>query len=137
MGTSSIKVKLLAAFVVAFICLNANGIVCVAYCQSFEIAVVEPQEHCSPKKTESPGDAVSEPAGDLDCCPMTVSFFAAPVEKNSTLSAPVIVASTPAPPRLAELALQPERSLLSAANYRGPPHRDLRDLRIRNCILRI
>jgi hypothetical protein len=146
MGKRSIKIKLLAAFVVVFVCLNANGAVCVAYCQSLEMAANEQPEHCPLKKaaahcdksstTENEGDVISVSAGKFDCCPITVNFFAAPIEKNSThFTRSAVVASSLA--GSIDLAFRTEQRPSSAANYRGPPLRDRRELRIKQCILRI
>src|SRR5687767_13736630 len=84
------SVRLTALFVVAFICLNAGGAMCVAYCQSFDVAAEE--EHCPLKKLSEHCDgadddqkpfAASFVSHSADCCPMTVSLFSAPVEKLS------------------------------------------------------
>jgi hypothetical protein len=146
MSKRSYKIKLVAAFVIAFVCMNAGGAVCVAYCQSFEIAAIEAPEHCPLKKAgshcdkagegEDKRDSIATQAGELDCCPMTVSFFAAPIEKNSlSFSRPAV--ATASSPRSFELEFAVDRTLPTTANYRGPPLIDRRNLRIQHCILRI
>jgi hypothetical protein len=76
-------IKLTALFVVAFICLNAGGAMCVAYCQTFNVTA-EP-EHCPLKKLSNHCDKANESdlsaaasigTGESDCCTMTVSFLA-------------------------------------------------------------
>src|SRR5687767_11280236 len=146
MGKRSIKIRLLAVFVTAFVCLNANAAVCVAYCQTSEIAVVGPPEHYPLKKTvehcdksattENREDVFSVSAGGLDCCPIAVSFFAAPIEKNSASLAPNAIAADPSPSSIA-FAFTPGRQNTAPENYRGPPPSDRRELRLRHCILRI
>jgi hypothetical protein len=134
--------KLTSIFVVAFICLNAGGAVCVAYCQTFDIAAAE-SEHCPLKKISNDCDGDDEQASDsatvlgdeLDCCPMTVSFFAGPIEKSSfSFDAGVEiaeVAQTFVAPRFAALTLS-DRSY----TYRGPPL-DRRTDRLKHCLIRI
>ena len=139
MRTRSIKIKHLAAFVVAFDCKNANRALCVAYCQSVDLAVIEPlpAEHCDKSgNTENQEDLISVSTGEFDCCPMTVSFFAAPIEKNSTLFSRVAVVTSPLP-RSTGVLFRTGQRFLGDANYRGPPLRDRRELRIQHCILQI
>jgi|SRR5687767_5679218 len=136
-------IKIIALFVVAFICLNAGGAMCVSYCQTFDAA--GEGEHCPLKKTSEHCDGQSEHQSDLaslgshnlDCCPMTVSFFAAPIEKSSfTFDSPA--------PALAQLtagfvhlSFAGRKTLDQAFNYRGPPPRDHRPDRLMHCIIRI
>jgi|SRR5687767_6672370 len=144
MITHSIKTKILALFVVAFVCLNAGGAVCVTYCQTFEITAEE-SEHCPLKKTEDHCDkGASEPRADaiafggdeLDCCPMTVSFFAGPIEKASFDISPIVatlVVKTTVL-RRSEIFI---RTFTSAFDYRGPPPLDRRVDRIKHRLLLI
>ena len=135
--------KLTALFVTAFICLNAGGAFCVAYCQEF-VAAAEAEhcplqkksEHCDKNKTRhSDSNALDASNGEMDCCPLTVSLFAAPVEaKNfffeAALAIPVQeVLFKPA-------AFQSQRRFLSDINYRGPPL-DLRINRLKHSVFRI
>ena len=145
MGTGALKIRLLALFVIAFICLNAGGAVCVAYCQSFEVAVTEHDQcplnqlenHSGKSENDEAGhDSVSADSGELDCCPMTVSFFAAPVEKHT-------YSFDSAPPAAAVLSVAAvEHEVVQVrtppiVHYRGPPPLDRRTLRIKHCIIRI
>jgi hypothetical protein len=139
-----IATRLIALFVTAFICLNAGGAVCVAYCQAFDIAAEQENhtpdgqsEHCDKSKVENDGPVLAA-AGDheLDCCPMTVSFFAGPIEKKAfSVDAD---ASMPAS-EAAYLASQPFVAVYRispAYYYRGPPL-DRRVERIKNRVFRI
>jgi hypothetical protein len=143
MATRRYKTKFLAVFLIAFVCLNAGGAVCVAFCRSFETAVVEKdhcplskkEDHCKKKPKENQGQAVSLTENAMDCCPLTVSFFAAPVEtRQMNVEGP---AAVPAPERFFGfqsriIAIDPQ----TIDSYRGPP-KDRRPDRIKNCILRI
>lgn len=145
MSGRPIKIKLFSAFVIAFICLNAGGAACVAYCQSMGVSVTAGQAHCPLKKAGADCDrstgakdrnSVGQPSGELDCCPMTVSFFAAPVEKNSNpYSEPTVAAVVT--PKTRHVEFRSNDSYPATANYRGPPPLDRRSLRIQHCILRI
>ena len=135
--------KLTSIFVTAFICLNVGGAMCVAYCQSFG-APAESSEHCPLKKVSKhcnghEGDDPQFPAVgstvDPDCCPMTVSFFAGPVEKNSfSTDAVTEVVETKLP--VVSLRFKSADVLDRSFNYRGPPL-DRRVDRLKHCIIRI
>lgn len=136
-----VQTKVIALFVVAFICLNAGGAMCVAYCQTFDMAE-ESGDHCPLKKKEhcdshsdNPSFATLNDHG-LDCCPMTVSFFAGPVEKTSFAfdATPVVMVS---PISSTERRLAVIKVLDRPLSYRGPPPIDRRIDRIKNCIIRI
>lgn len=133
--------KLTSIFVAAFICLNAGGAMCVAYCQAFD--TVAESEHCPLKKTSEDCDGQAEQSSDsaavlgheLDCCPMTVSFFAGPIEKSSfSFDAAAEIAEVPQTSiavRFAGLTFS-DRSY----SYRGPPL-DRRTDRLKHCLIRI
>lgn len=131
--------KATALFVIAFICLNAGGTMCVAYCQTFDIAA-EP-EHCPLKKLSEhcdKGEANTHSVantGEFDCCPMTVSFFAGPIEKNS-FSFDSASPSVTVHYELSQRIFVADRSLHSFTHYRGPPL-DRRTDRLKFCVLRI
>ena len=147
MPNRSFKFKFLAGFVLAFICLNAGGAVCVAYCQSFGIAAAAESEHCPLKKASAvhcdksqddndKRDSMSV-AADIECCPMTVSFFAAPVEKNSLSFAPAPTAAATVRREVFKPLAHRNESLALVPNYRGPPPLDRRIERIKHALLRI
>jgi hypothetical protein len=145
MHSKSFKTKLIAVFLVAFVCLNAGGAMCVAYCQSALEKVSASTEHCPLKKkadhcdpdlTEEAGaTANSFGSNEIDCCPMTVSFIGGPIEKRSitfeTAAISAVATIRHEAPTLPHKALQ----ILPAA-YRGPPM-DRRVERVKNCIIRI
>ena len=144
MANRPLKIRFLAAFVIAFVCLNASGAVCLAYCQSFESAVSE-TEHCPLKKAVEHCDkstdgkeltSVDLSTGELDCCPMTVSFFAAPVEKSS-YSFVKTSGATASQPDLSGVAFNARANFPVRFSYRGPPPLERSALRNKNFILRI
>lgn len=135
--------KLLSLFVTAFVCLNALGAVCVAYCRVADVpeatAAGEPSHHCemmAAKASESGNaPALSKPR-DIRPCPMTVSFFGGPIEKHSVQLAKAAPSGT-APigdPRLDPTVFEPLPATLS---YRGPPLLDRRTERIKHRLLLI
>ena len=138
----SIKIRFLALFVVAFICLNAGGAMCVAYCRGTE--AVEPEsDHCPLEKLEEHFDRAGDEkrsavvrTSEIDCCPMTVSFFAAPLEQvtfkfQAAASAAVSVSyEHPTRPRSQVRSVE-------IIPYRGPPLLDCRTDRIKYRLLRI
>lgn len=141
------KIRFLALFVVAFLCLNAAGAVCVAYCRGFamagEVADHHPQEkplsrhcdHSSAKGKSESGRTISVDK-KADVCPMTVSFLAASVEKRSfvfvepILSPVVETFNSP-------VTISIGRHYISEFNYRGPPPIDRRTERIKHRLLLI
>jgi hypothetical protein len=137
--THSLKVRFLALFVTVFVCLNGAGAACVAYCQTMD-KPEQSADHCPLKKLskdcEPDGPFFSAHGGGIDCCPMTVSFIAGPIEKTS-----FSVKYAPATPVVADevfiprfLSLIPLRSSIS---YRGPPPIDRRVDRIKHRVLLI
>jgi hypothetical protein len=122
--------------------LNAGGAVCVAYCHKFiEAAKAEHcplsknGKHCNRKKKVENSDRNAVVDEELNCCPMTVSFVAGPVEKHSFSLSSSVVAST----KFEVFAFVPtfrRQLVISGFDYRGPPY-DRRINRIKNCIIRI
>ena len=145
MHAKSLRIKLIAVFLVAFVCLNAGGAVCVAYCQTAVEAVIASKDHCPLKKKAShcdPGKGEdTAPSADsigsskIDCCVMTVSFIAAPIEKRVfSFQVPAVLVLTDSRPNL-PISFQPTRKILPSA-YRGPPL-DHKVDRIKNRVIRI
>jgi len=138
-GKHSFKTRFLALFVTIFVCLNGAGAACVAYCQTMD----EPEEtadHCPLKKLSADCDSerpsLSSHNGGFDCCPMTVSFLAAPVEKGSFSvkhSAAVETVKT----EQFVLSFRSYTPLQSSISYRGPPPLDRRIDRIKHRVLLI
>lgn len=127
MISHSLKIRFLALFVTIFVCLNGAGAACVAYCQTID-APEQTADHCPLKKLSAHCDkandesttAASAQSSDFDCCPMTVSFFAAPVEKNSFSSKqPATAADIKA--ESFRIEFRSITTLRPAISYRGPP----------------
>ena len=140
--TRSKKNRLISLFVVAFICLNAGGAVCVAYCRSMPSAA---EEHCPLKKTDShchkgskgenSSEATSVAGDEIFCCSVTVGFIPAPVEKLfrfTNIVSTALVDTHTIEPRLVSIP-----SFTSTFDYRGPPPLDRRVERIKLRLLRI
>lgn len=139
--------QIFAALVLAFLCLNVGGALCLTYCSQImaEPATVEAASHLSdhcgrakqeaeePEKTSS-----SIEAGEASCCMMPVAFFAAPIEKRPEVRAGAIAAA-PVSPRF-DLPFQYDTLTANAAPsspvYRPPPL-DRRIERKLNCVIRI
>lgn len=139
MSKHSLKVRFLALFVTVFICLNGAGAACVAYCQTMD-EPAESADHCPLKKLSNDcdpkGPYFSTHSSDFDCCPMTVSFFAAPVEKSSfSVKHTAAVLSVKAERFV--LSFRSYTPLHSAMSYRGPPPLDRRIDRIKHRVLLI
>ena len=146
MQRSSLTTRLIAIFLVAFVCLNAGGALCVAYCQSSFEAAHEQNDHyplnkkaghCDPEQQDRDSqNFAAVGSSELDCCPMTVSFIAAPIEKNS-FSVKVPVTALVASFEPTEPAVFSRIKLNVPAAYRGPPPLDRRISRLKNGVIRI
>jgi hypothetical protein len=145
MQRRSLTTKLLSLFLVAFVCLNAGGALCVAYCQSsFEASQVskdhcplkKKSQHCDPDQQKQDSHTVANIGGiETDCCPMTVSFIAGPMEKSSfSVKAPptALIAAFES----AEAANFTRIKINIPTAYRGPPL-DQRISRLKNGVIRI
>ncbi len=137
--THSLKVRFLALFVTVFVCLNGAGAACVAYCQTMD-APEESADHCPLKKLsadcEPDGSFFSSHGGGFDCCPMTASFFAAPVEKSS-FSIKHATADLPVQYGQFVTNFHSYTPIPSAMSYRGPPPLDRRSDRLKHRLLLI
>ena len=135
------QTKFIAVFLLLFVCMNAGGAVCVAYCRSVVLAAAD--DHCPLAKKEQHCDRSSPEenhetaltAGELDCCPMVVSFIPGTLEPKPTFGTEA--ASVPASnieTRAAVVVSKYRFAILPA--YRGPPKNE-RLLHITNRVLRI
>jgi hypothetical protein len=132
------KTRFIALFVLAFICLNAAGALCVAYCRSLgdNAAEIETASHCTRSRQTGPSIAESSvESANVESCPMFV-VFAAPIGKP-TLSGKTVarIALTELP--FVELVEPFKYSDLSSVNYRGPPPLDRRPDRIKHRVILI
>ena len=133
--------RFIAAFLLLFVCMNAGGAVCVAYCRSVVLAAAD--DHCPlPKKerhsdrsTSEDEDETALTASELDCCPMVVSFIPGTLEPKQTFS--TVTASVPASNSIVTPSFVVSRyRFANIPAYRGPPKNE-RLLHITNRVLRI
>ena len=94
MSPISIKTKLLSIFVLAFLCLNAGGAVCLVYCTAPLQQAATASEHCPlPKasqahcphanRSETPkGNATVAEANEVSCCSLAINVLVAPIERK-------------------------------------------------------
>jgi hypothetical protein len=136
------QIRLIAFFVTAFICLNAGGALCVAYCQGFDVEaktehcpLAKSSEHCD-KNNKGENGAIAVSDNEMDCCPMTVSFFAGPVENKQFSFDSAATASVQEFSFTSTVFVSRQR-FLSDISYRGPPPLDRRINRLKHCIIRI
>jgi hypothetical protein len=92
-------------------------------------------EHCDKTGGQSPSQAFLE-SSDFDCCPMTVSFFAGPVEKNS-FSIEQLAAAAVTKVEVFRSEFRSTTPVQSIIRYRGPPPRDRRHDRLKHRVLLI
>ena len=145
--------RMAAAFVLAFLCLNAAGALCLSYCAGMMATSASASakgdatesdshlsEHCKAMKREA-ADADSErtkaAAIEPACCMMPVAMLAVPVERSvkfDTSDAPVAM------PASVEFAYTPVSAnhfnSIQQPVYRPPPL-DRRTKRQLNCVIRI
>jgi hypothetical protein len=135
------KTKLISLFVLAFVCLNAVGAACVAYCRAVEIPEVTAQKsshHCELALGAELEDSSPSIGKNLAAkpCPMILSFFGGPVEKHQAPVAKAIATSTR--PVDGFRSVDPTiDSLPTTFSYRGPPLLDRRVERIKHRLLLI
>jgi hypothetical protein len=108
MSPISIKTKLLSIFVLTFLCLNAGGAVCLAYCQGAS-AHIEKKDDCplAKKSADCPhashgqmpmqsDKAPIAEANSVTCCSLAINVLVAPIERRQ-MSHDVAVAVTAEP----------------------------------------
>lgn len=143
MTKHSVQTRLLAVFVVAFVCLNAGAAAGVAYCQAMAAAATDycplkkKSKHCDKTTDADVGSqATSFASYEPDYCPMTVSLLAGVVEKKpvtvTDVSRTLVVTAKP-PPLFTSFA----EIFTATFDYRGPPLLDRRIERIKHQLLLI
>ena len=138
-----INTKLISLFVIAFLCMNAGAILCLAYCGQAMKASAEhcplqkAAAHCPHSKTRqtTPTSNPSWEASSVKCCVLPVSVFAAPLEIKAGIetAAPV----TASPEVVLTATIVPIHSRQIPKFYYRPPPNDRRIDRIRNQVFRI
>lgn len=139
--------QIFAAFVLAFLCLNVGGALCLTYCSQIMAAPETAEaashlsDHCRRARREAEErekNSSKIEAGEASCCMMPVAFFAAPIEKRPEVKAHSVVA-VPASPRFGlpfqSHVLTADRA--SAQPVYRPPPLDRRIERELNCVIRI
>ena len=135
------QTKLIAAFLLLFVCMNAGGTVCVAYCRSVVLNAADAHcplakngHHCD-RSTKADSNEPSISATKFDCCPMIVSFIPGTLEPKQTFG--TATDAVPATDFNVSLIVVVSRyRFQNIPAYRGPP-KDERVLHITNRVLRI
>lgn len=137
--------RTLAAFLLAFLCLNVGGVLCLTYCTQIVMATPAAgydshlSEHCRKAKQaaeEKNKDSSRLQAGEASCCMLPVAMFSAPVEKRLGFSVNMVVE---APPEIRFDLTAPVFSAhtsIAIPVYRPPPL-DRRGERILHSVIRI
>ena len=136
--------KTLALFVLAFLCLNVGGALCLSYCTQLSFAKSVKaddshlSEHCrqAKKAAEEKNQNSSITANSAACCMLPVSLFAAPVGKLNRFSA---VAGDVATTTTAFEFTPPAQTVFDtpAVPVYRPPPLDRRVERVLHCVIRI
>lgn len=147
MTRRSAKIRLLSLFVLTFICLNAGGAVCVAYCQGYtrsdfqkvHCPLAKFGAHCPKSQSSTQNGPVYVEFNDnlMDCCVLPVGMIAAPIEKRQGAAnvAPILIVENPQlPGRAAPRITTAEKPFYIA--YSSPPA-DKQFTHIKNRVFRI
>ena len=138
-----INTKLISLFVIAFLCMNAGAILCLAYCGQAMKASAEhcplqkAAAHCPHSKTRqtTPTSNPSWEASSVKCCVLPVSVFAAPLQIKAGIETTTPV--TASPEVVLTATIVPIHSRQIPKFYYRPPPNDHRMDRIRNQVFRI
>jgi hypothetical protein len=134
-----------AAFVVAFLCLNVVGTLCLSWCLQMPVASAAAtedshlSEHCRMMKRQAEVENEESSrldAGQATCCMMPVALFAAPVEQRVEPGKLVATAATTASEIEHPAPAVSYQRIHSTSVYRPPPL-DRRHERLLNCVIRI
>jgi hypothetical protein len=135
--------RIASIFVLAFLCLNVGGVLCLSYCfePSESVSVNDDahlSEHCRLAKqlAEESSDSSWVETHEMSCCALPVVIFAAPVEKQTKFSLvfdePLSTTAFFEMPRFSTFAI----GSAGIPVYRPPPL-DRRVERQLNCVIRI
>ena len=102
MASTRKMTRLVSLFVMAFLCLNVSGVLCLTYCGQVTVAKTSISddshlsEHCRLAKQkaekENKGN-LSIDANSASCCSLPISMFAAPIEERNLFSVDAPVAA--------------------------------------------
>lgn len=92
----------LAVFVLAFLCLNVGGVLCLTYCAGISHARAAStadtglSDHCrhAKKEAKEKDQDLRANVRSFSCCLLPIAFFAAPLEKRTSFSAVAIEAAS-------------------------------------------
>lgn len=141
MRSGRTKTRIISLFVLAFLCLNAGGVLCLTYCSQM---VAAKADHCPIKKQAADchrkaktdaADDLAFYASSVKCYMLPVSVFAAPLENKVNLAADVIPAESVENIGFAT-AMAVRSRQISEFYYRPPPN-DRSFERVRNQVFRI
>src|SRR5437762_8351684 len=101
MRPATTTTRLLAFFVVAFLCLNAGAFLCLAYCGKAMAAAAENcplkkagVSHCPHSQTANRKNDESFAGSSVTCCVLPIGVFGVPLDSKAGVitSAPIAVA---------------------------------------------
>jgi hypothetical protein len=134
--------RYLSIFVLAFLCLNAGGALCLTHCSLERVAAADEfaglSDHCKAIKLAEKADSDGTTAADTDisvCCSVPVAIVAAPIEKKLEFEKAAAAALVPQAANMPVVAasLDAEPSI---PVYRPPPL-DRRGDRLLHCVMLI
>jgi len=143
MRHSPLRTKLAVLFVLAFLCLNVGGTVCLAYCVGGTMPKAS-SGHCPhhkaahhPHKEDSPNQAAgfATESNPVTCTALAINFFSAPLEKKQSPADAVLISEQPLVRPFSVPAVFVAQAPPPATFT--PPKIDTRDLRVKNCVIRI
>lgn len=141
--------RVMAAFVLAFLCLNAAGTLCLSYCSGLSAltasAEIQPDdshlsEHCRAMKAAAiEQDRDREKAYSIEpaCCMMPVAMLAVPIERTVKIDTADAPAAMPASFEYTFEAAATSHSISIQQPVYRPPPLDRRIERQLNCVIRI
>jgi hypothetical protein len=143
MKPATATTRLLAFFVVAFLCLNAGAFICLAYCGKAMAATAEScplkkqgVAHCPHSQTANKGkDDASFAGSSMTCCMLPVGMFGAPLESKAGTITSAPITATVEKTEFAPVVLGASRQIPKF--YYRPPPNDARLDRVRNQVFRI
>jgi hypothetical protein len=135
--------RYIAIFVVAFLCLNLGGALCLTHCALERISAEDEfaglSEHCKAIKLAEKADSADSEgntAADTNfsvCCSVPVALVAAPIEKRTEFEKVAAVALVP---QIANIPIVPaSRDAEPSIPVYRPPPLDRRGDRLLHCVI--